>query len=160
MKGAITYNTILSEKITNILKNDCTNSLTMDFICEYISISSYSGDKSTGNVKIKEDEKILEKLRGQDVIIVEDIYDSGLTMVKLIEFLKKFEPNSVKTTVLFQKMNPENLHLNLSIDYIGFLIPCTFVIGFGLDYNEEFRNLDHLCSISKCGIETFKIKEK
>ncbi len=57
MKGAITYNTILSEKITNILKNDCTNSLTIDFICEYFSISSYSGDKSTGNVKIKEDEK-------------------------------------------------------------------------------------------------------
>jgi len=159
MKGAITYNTVLSEKITNILKNDCTNSLSMNFICEYISISSYSGDKSTGNVKIKEDEKILEKLRGQDVIIVEDIYDSGLTMVKLMEFLQKFEPASVKTTVLFQKMNKKNLALNLSIDYIGFLIPCQFVIGFGLDYNEEFRNLDHLCSINKCGIDTFKIKE-
>lgn len=159
MKGAITYNTILSEKITNILKNDCTNSLSMDFICEYISISSYSGDKSTGKVTIKEDEKILEKIRGQNVIIVEDIYDSGLTMVHLYDYLKKFEPNLIKSTVLFQKMNMKNLQVNLSIDYIGFLIPCEFVIGFGLDYNEEFRHLDHLCAINKCGIETFKIKD-
>ena len=159
MKGAIQFNTVLSEKITNILKNDCTNSLSMNFICEYISISSYSGDRSTGKVDIKEDESILEKIRGQNVIIVEDIYDSGLTMTALINFLKKFEPNLVKTAVLFQKMNMKNLQFELSIDYLGFLIPSNFVIGFGLDYNEEFRNLDHLCSINQCGIDTFKINK-
>ena len=159
MKGAITFNAVLSEKITNILKNDVKNSLNMDFQCEYISISSYENDQTTGEVKIKQDEKILEPLRGHDVIIVEDIYDSGLTMIALINFLRKFEPLSISTAVLFQKMNLRHLQLKYSINYLGFLIPNEFVIGFGLDYNEEFRTLDHLCSINQQGIDRFKIKK-
>jgi len=159
MKGAITFTAALSEKITNILKNDVKNSLNMDFQCEYISISSYENDCSTGEVKIKQDEKILEPLRGHDIIIIEDIYDSGLTMLALINFLKKFEPSSVSSAVLFQKMNVSHLELGYSINYVGFLIPNQFVIGFGLDYNEEFRTLDHLCSINQLGIEKFKIKK-
>ncbi len=159
MKGAITFNSILSEKITNILKNDVKNTLNMDFICEYISISSYENTNSTGNVKIKQDEKILEPLKGHDVIVVEDVYDSGLTMLALIDYLKKFEPSSISTAVLFQKMNINHLKLGHTITYLGFLIPNEFVIGFGLDYNEEFRNLDHLCSINQLGIDNFKIKK-
>jgi len=158
MKGAITFNSVLSEKITNILKNDIKNSLNMDFQCEYISISSYENDQSTGRVTIKQDEKILEPLKGHDIIIVEDIYDSGLTMRALINYLKKFDPTSISTAVLFQKMNKKHLKLDLTIDYLGFLIPNEFVIGFGLDYNEEFRTLDHLCSINQLGIEKFKLK--
>lgn len=158
MKGAITYNSVLSEKITSILKHDVNNSLNMDFSCEYISISSYENDKSTGVVKIKQDEKILENLKNKHIIIVEDIYDSGATMTALINYLRKFEPASIKTTVLFQKMNLKHLKYNYFVDYIGFLIPDEFVIGFGLDYNEEFRQLDHLCSINSLGIEKFKVK--
>lgn len=156
MKGAIQFNSALTEKIVSLLKSDLTKSQTLNFSVEYISISSYSGEKSTGQVKIKEDEKILEKIRGQNIIIVEDCYDSGLTMEKLIEYLFSFKPNLVKTAVLFQKMNFKNLEFNLIVDYLGFLVPDEFLIGFGLDYNEQFRNLDHLCAINKLGIEEFK----
>jgi hypoxanthine phosphoribosyltransferase len=158
LKGAIVFGTHLAEQINNILKNDITNSYSMKYFFEYISIQSYENDKSTGNVKIKADEKLLEKLRGQHIIIVEDIYDSGTSLNALMNELKKVEPLSIKSTILFQKTNPKHLEIDYEVEYLGFLIPDLFVIGFGLDYNEQFRQLNHLVTINQNGIDTFRTK--
>lgn len=160
LKGAVVFASHLAEKINDILKNDITNAYNMTYFFEYISVSSYENDTSTGNVKITAEEVLAKKLAGQNVVIVEDIYDSGQSLSKLIEHLKQFNVASIKSTILFQKINVEHLKYNYTVDYLGFLIPNEFVIGFGLDYNEMFRQLNHLCSISQFGIEAFKIKKK
>ena len=158
MKGAVVFGSSLAEKITEILNNDITDSYSMNFSVEYISVSSYVDDKSSGEVKIKVDEKISRKIKGKHVLIVEDIYDSGLSLLKLNSYLNSLQPLSICSTVLFKKMNPEHLKYNYEINYVGFLIPNSFVIGFGMDYNEEFRQLNHLCVINQEGIEHFKSK--
>ena len=158
MKGAVVFGSDLSEKITEILNNDITDSYTMTYCIEYVTVSSYVDDKSTGQVKIKMDERIQNKLKGRNVLIVEDIYDSGLSMFKLNEYLSTLGVLDIRSTVLFQKMNNEHIKYNYEVNYLGFLIPDSFVIGFGMDYNEEFRQLSHLCIISQEGIEMFRKK--
>ena len=158
LKGAIMFGSVLAEKITEILSNDITNSCTMTFSVEYVSVKSYVDDKSSGEVKIKMDDKYQAMLKGQNVLIIEDIYDSGQSMCALSKFLIGYELTSLNTAVLIQKMNPHHLKYNYEIKYLGFLIPDSFVIGFGMDYNEEFRQLNHLCVINKEGIQKFKSK--
>ncbi len=158
LKGAVVFGSTLAEKINDILSNDITNSYSMSFTVEYVTIKSYVDDKSTGDVKISLDEKVAEKLRGENVIVVEDIYDSGKSLYELDKFLLGYSPASLKSTVLIQKMNTENLKYDFQVDYLGFLVPNSFIIGFGMDYNENFRHLYHLCVINKEGIEKFKSK--
>ena len=159
LKGAVLFGTVLADKITEILSNDITNSCSMTFSVEYISVKSYVDDKSTGDVKIKMDEKYLGILKSQNVLIVEDIYDSGQSLFALTRFLMlNVQPSSLKSTVLIQKMNTHHLRYDYNIEYLGFLIPDSFVVGFGMDYNEEFRQLMHLCVINQVGIEKFKNK--
>lgn len=108
--------------------------LTMDFMV----VSSYGNStKSSGVVRIIKD---LEKdIQGKDVLIVEDIVDSGLTLSYLIEYLKSRNANSVKVCSLLDK--PERRKAKVEIDFMGFHIPDEFVIGYGLDYAEVYRNL-------------------
>lgn len=156
MKGAVKFGGALAEKITDILSNDVTNSYSMTFSVEYVDVKSYVDDKSTGDVKIKIDEKLKDKIKGRNVLIVEDIYDSGQSLYTLNNFIMTLSPLALKTAVLIQKMNMNNLKYNYMIDYIGFLVPDDFLIGFGLDYNNEFRQLNHLCTINTEGITKFK----
>jgi hypoxanthine phosphoribosyltransferase len=158
LKGAIVFSSHLSDKISDILKSDVTNSYSMKYFFDYISLSSYENDKSTGKVRIKADEQLFKKLEGQNLIIVEDIYDSGLSLSELIKELEKYNPASIKSCVLFQKQNMKHLKYNYDINYLGFLIPDEFIIGFGMDYNEQFRQLNHLCTINQAGIEAYKTK--
>jgi hypoxanthine phosphoribosyltransferase len=158
MKGAVVFGSTLAEKITDILSNDVTNSYSMTFSVEYIDIKSYQDDKSTGDVKIKVEGKIEKELQNKHVLIVEDIYDSGQCLDKLIKYLSTLNVLSIKSTVLIQKMNVNHLKYNYQIEYLGFLIPNSFVVGFGMDYNEEFRQLRHLCVLNKEGISHFKSK--
>ena len=82
----------------------------------------------------------------QNLLIVEDIIDTGATMVKLLEKLRKYEPSSIKvTSLLIKKTDRSNGYIP---DYVGFAIPDAFVVGYALDYNEYFRDLDHICVIS------------
>lgn len=158
MNGAVKFGSVLSQKITEILRSDIANYYSMNICVEYIDIKSYVDDKSTGDVKIRIDEKIKQKIKNNNVLIVEDIYDSGNSLYHLYNLLNTFEPLSLRSVVLLQKMNTEHLKYNLEIDYLCFLIPNEFVIGFGLDFNDQFRQLNHLCVISKEGIDKFKSK--
>lgn len=157
LKGAMTFASYLSEKIGTLIKN---KSSTFKYRFEYITISSYQDDKSTGNIKIKTDEGTLNQLTNKHVLVVEDIYDSGQTLNAFYELLRtNYNVLSLKSVFLLQKMNPQNLKYDFNIEYLGFLVPDDFVIGFGMDYNQEFRELGHLCCINKFGIDTFKVKE-
>jgi len=160
LKGAITFGNILQEKLHRIVDNNFEDTQT-SFMFEYVTISSYFNDSSTGKINIKSDKSIFESLEGKDVIVIEDTYDSGSSMSQLMTFLEQFNLNSLKVAVLFWKQNIKNLKYseNFLANYIGFVIPDFFVIGAGLDYNEMFRDLKHLCTISEEGKEEFKIKK-
>ncbi len=154
LKGAMTFAGHLAQKIATLIKS---KSYKLNYKFEYITISSYQNDKSTDDVQIKTDESTLKKLTGKNVIVVEDVYDSGKTLNALYKMFKStYQPLSLKSVFLIQKMNHENVKFNLQIEYLGFLVPNDFLIGFGIDYNQEFRELEHLCKINANGIDTFR----
>jgi hypoxanthine phosphoribosyltransferase len=112
----------------------------IDIECEvtFIRFSSYQNTESTG--KVKQILGLQEEIRGRDVIIVEDIVDTGMTMQEILGQLASQKPSSIKImTMLFK---PEALKVPLKLDYVGFEIENKFVVGFGLDYNGFGRNLD------------------
>lgn len=110
-----------------------------------IKVSSYSGTQSTG--KVRSLIGLQESIKGRDVIIVEDIIDTGDTALYIINELKQQEPASLKfATILFK---PEALKQNIKPDYVGFEIPSDFVVGYGLDYNGLGRNLNDIYKLKK-----------
>lgn len=114
--------------------------LTMDFMV----VSSYgSATKSSGVVRIIKD--LEREIEGKDVLIIEDIVDTGLTLSYLIENLKTRNPNSIKVCSLLDK--PDRRKAKVEIGYVGFKIPDEFVVGYGLDYAEVYRNLPFVCVI-------------
>lgn len=105
---------------------------------EFMAVSSYGGGTSTsGNVKLLKD--VSCNIKGRHVVILEDIIDSGLTLKFVAEHLRSMEPASLKICTLLDK--PERRKVDIFADYVGFTIPNEFVVGFGLDYQEFYRNL-------------------
>lgn len=149
MKGAITFAGILTDKIREILNNHSADSYNMSIFVEYINAKSYVDSKSTGEVKIAIDEKVAKKIQGRNLLVVEDVFDSGRTLNALNDHLLTLQPESLKYAIMVQKMNPLNLKYNLNIDYIGFLVPDFYIIGYGFDYNDNFRYLNHVCTIDE-----------
>lgn len=109
----------------------------------FIKVSSYDQLSSSGTVKNLIGLK--ETLHNRDVIILEDIVDSGLTMVKILEMVKQLEPKSVEVVALLQK--PEARKVNVEIKYTGFEIPNKFVVGYGLDYDGLGRNFKDILQL-------------
>ena len=105
---------------------------------EFMAVSSYGGGTSTsGNVKLLKD--VSCDIKGRHVVILEDILDSGLTLKFVTEHLRSMEPASLKICTMLDK--PERRKVDIFADYVGFTIPNEFVVGFGLDYQEFYRNL-------------------
>ncbi len=119
---------------------DLIRHLPPDATCDFLRLSSYSGTESTGTVRFDFD--LTQPITGKDVLIVEDIVDTGLTMSFLLEALEVRKPRSLKLCTLLHK--PARTKRPVPIDYLGFTIPDKFVIGYGLDYEGRFRNLDHI----------------
>lgn len=112
---------------------------------DWMALSSYgSGTKSSGSVKIIKDINI--DLSGKNILIVEDIIDSGLTLSWLYENLLSRGSESVEILTLLSK--PDAIKVDIDVKYIGFEIPNTFVVGYGLDYNEKYRNLPFIGILS------------
>lgn len=108
---------------------------------DFMSVSSYGNDtKSSGVVKIVKD--LDEAIEGKDVLVVEDIIDSGRTLSYLLETLRNRKPNSLKLCTLLDK--PERRVVEVDVHYTGFEIPDEFVIGYGLDYSQIYRNLPYI----------------
>ena len=110
-------------------------------LLDFMSVSSYGDDtKSSGVVKIIKD--LDEPLEGKNVLVVEDIIDSGRTLSYLLENLQARKPKSLKLCTLLDK--PERRVVDVDVDYTGFQIPDEFVVGFGLDYAQRYRNLPYI----------------
>lgn len=108
---------------------------------DFMSVSSYGGDtKSSGVVKIVKD--LDESLQDKHVIVVEDIVDSGRTLSYLLEMLNDRKPASMRLCTLLDK--PERRVTDVKVDYTGFEIPDEFVVGYGLDYDQRYRNLPYI----------------
>ncbi|KAI9292076.1 hypoxanthine phosphoribosyltransferase [Neoconidiobolus thromboides FSU 785] len=120
---------------------------------EFIKVRSYHNTESTGDVKISLTDKECMEWKGKNLLIVEDIIDTGNTMVKLLAKLKDYAPASVRVASLLLKKTP--LSIGYIPDYVGFAIPDEFVVGYALDYNEYFRDLDHICVISDHGKQAY-----
>ena len=110
---------------------------TIESEISFVKMTSYQGTESTG--KVKKLVGLNEDIEGRTVVIVEDIVDSGLTMEKMIEYLKEFKPAEIHICTLLLK--PDNLKRNLDIEYIAMEIPNDFIVGYGLDYDGLGRNL-------------------
>lgn len=108
---------------------------------DFMAVSSYgSGTESSGSIKMIKD--LDESIEGKDVLIVEDIVDSGRTLSKLIELLKTRKPASMKVCTLLDK--PDRRVVDVHVDYTCFAIPDEFVVGYGLDYDQKYRNLPYI----------------
>ena len=110
----------------------------IDFMC----ISSYGGTTSTGNVVVKKD--LSADIKGRHVVILEDIYDTGHSLDFTYKYLLAKEPASLKICTLLDKPERRKPGITLQPEYVGFTIPNEFVVGYGLDYNEHFRNLPYV----------------
>ena len=115
--------------------------LTVPVSMDFMSVSSYgSGTVSSGVVRIIKD--LDEPLEGKHVLIVEDIIDSGRTLSYLLRILKGRHPASIRLCTLLDK--PERRVVDVKVDYVGFEIPDEFVVGYGLDYDQQYRNLPYI----------------
>jgi hypoxanthine phosphoribosyltransferase len=117
---------------------DLAQAVEMPLTMDYIAVSSYgAATKSSGEVKLVKD--LDQSLEGRDLLVVEDIVDTGLTLNYLVNLLRARGPRTLKVAALLSK--PSRRLVEVAVDYIGFSIEDHFVVGYGLDYNERYRNL-------------------
>jgi hypoxanthine phosphoribosyltransferase len=125
---------------------DLARAMKRDVAIDFMGISTYGkGKTSSGEVKVTKDLDI--SLEGADVLIVEDIVDSGVTLNYLVHLLEQRRPKSIRIAALLDK--PERRLRPVHVSYVGFQIPDYFVVGYGLDYAERYRNLDDVCVLEE-----------
>lgn len=109
---------------------------------DFMWISSYSGANSTGKMLVRQD--VTADIKGRHVLILEDIYDTGNSLSFTVEHLLSKEPASLKICTFLDKPERRKPGITLQADYVGYTIPNAFVVGYGLDYNEHYRNLPYI----------------
>lgn len=128
----------------------------LPFTMDFIRVKSYEGTGSTGNVTINGIN--LKTIADRHVVLIEDIIDTGLTMSKLVPYLNSQEesqrPASVRVVSLLEKRTHKSC--GFKADFVGFSVPDAFVVGYGMDFNETYRDLDHLCIINPEGIAHYE----
>lgn len=124
-----------------IFMADLTRAIDLPMSVDFMAVSSYgSGTVSSGQVEIKKD--LSDSVEGKDLLIVEDILDSGNTLYYLMDMLRIRKPASIRICTLMDK--PDRRVKPIEAEYIGFTIPDAFVVGYGLDYDEKYRNLPYV----------------
>jgi hypoxanthine phosphoribosyltransferase len=120
----------------------------LDFPVEvdFVRVSSYgSGTQTSGEAKLVQG--LGRSVKGRDVLVVEDIIDTGITVAFLMDYLKKEEPSSLRLCALTDK--PSRRRTPVNIDYLGITVPDKFLVGYGLDCDEKYRNLPEICSLEE-----------
>ena len=120
---------------------DLTREIGGKIYLEFMQLSSYEGENTTCTIKLKKDIDFSE-IKGKDVLIIEDIVDTGITLNYTLEHIKKAGANSVKVCTLLNK--PSRRKIKVPIDYVGFEIENKFVLGYGMDYDQLYRNLPYI----------------
>ena len=128
LKGSVFFTTALAKY------------LAPDTKFEFIEVSSYGSGTTPGDIKMLKDTR--DSIAKKDVIIVEDIIDSGRTLKYLVDMLRNRKPNSLELCTLLSK--PERRKVDIDVKYVGFEVPNKFVVGYGMDVDEIFRNLDYI----------------
>lgn len=123
---------------------DLTKKMKTSIEIDFVKVSSYEGTESTGKINLKMD--ISENIEGRDVLIIEDIIDTGFTLNFLREHILSKNPNSLKIAVLADK--EERRIVEVPIDFVGFKIPNKYIVGYGFDYNNTYRNLPYIGSMN------------
>ena len=124
---------------------DLTKKMKTPIILDTIHAHSYVGTETSGSIKIQDD--ISTNITGKDVLIVEDIIDTGLTLNKIRDHILAKSPASLKIAVLANK--PDRRTVDVPIDYVGFEVPNKFIVGYGFDYDEKYRNLPYVGYVEK-----------
>ena len=124
-----------------VFSADLMRYLNINVSLDFMQVSSYgSGTASSGDIKIKKE--LDESIEDEHVIIVEDIIDSGNTLARLVPMLQERHPKSLKICTLLSK--PDRREVDIDVEYNGFVIPDEFVVGYGLDYDQRYRNLPYI----------------
>ena len=124
-----------------IFMADLARAIQLPLTCDFMRVSSYGSDTvSSGRIRMEFD--LSHPVRGKDVLLVEDIVDTGWTLDHVLGELRRKRPASLKLAALLHK--PERTRVEVPIDYLGFTIPDRFVVGYGLDFDGRYRNLRHL----------------
>jgi hypoxanthine phosphoribosyltransferase len=132
-------------KGASIFMSDLIRQIQLEVSLDFIAVSSYGkGSQSSGQVRLTKD--LDTSIEGLNVILVEDILDTGLTLNYLLRVLQQRKPKALRIAVLLDK--PERRIKEVKADYVGFAIPNEFVVGYGLDYAERYRNLRDVCILS------------
>jgi hypoxanthine phosphoribosyltransferase len=127
---------------------DLARAIRIPMRVDFLVVTSYGARaKTSGRVKIVT--RLTEDIKGKDVLLVEDIVDSGLTVRYLVKTLAKQKPKSIKVCTLLSK--PERRTIDVTLDYVGFKIPNRYVVGYGLDYQQKYRNLPYLAVLDMEG---------
>ncbi|XP_077009756.1 phosphoribosyltransferase domain-containing protein 1 [Tamandua tetradactyla] len=151
LKGGYKFCADLVAHLTNISRN---SNRFVPMKVDFIKLRSYRNDQSTEEMQIFGGND-LSALSGKNVLIVEDVVGTGRTMQALLSSIEKYKPNMVKVASLLVKRTPRSD--GFRPDYAGFEIPDLFVVGYALDYNEHFRDLNHICVINERGKEKYRV---
>ncbi len=128
-------------KGASVFVADLIRNINLDVNIDFMSVSSYGNStESSGTIKILKDLDV--DIEGKNVLIVEDIIDSGLTLSNLVDTLKTRNPKSLKLCTLLDK--PQRRKVDMHVDYVGFVIEDKFIVGYGIDYAEKYRNLPYI----------------
>jgi hypoxanthine phosphoribosyltransferase len=127
---------------------DLARAIRIPMRVDFLIVTSY-GSQSKTSGKVKVITELTEDIKGKDVLLVEDIVDSGLTVQYLIKTLGKQKPKSIKVCTLLSK--PERRTIDVALEYVGFKIPNKYVVGYGLDYQQKYRNLPYLAVLDMEG---------
>ncbi|XP_064613788.1 hypoxanthine-guanine phosphoribosyltransferase-like [Liolophura sinensis] len=153
LKGGYKFFADLMDRIKQLNRN--TNE-SVPLSVDFIRTRSYVNEKSTGNVNIIGADHLVT-LKGKNVLVVEDIVDTGKTIQNLLQTLMEFKPKTVRVASLLVKRTVNSS--GYRPDYIGFEVPDKFVVGYALDYNEYFRDLNHICVINNNGKKKYAVKK-
>ncbi len=123
--------------------SDLIRQMDCDFKCDFLGLSSYTGTQSTGEVKVTLD--LSQSIQNKHVILIEDIVDTGTTIEAIYQMLRARKPESITTVTLLHK--PEAQKNDFKPEYVGFSIGNEFVVGYGLDYNQQFRTLPYIAQV-------------
>jgi len=125
------------------------------YLEHYVRLKSYCNDESSGQLKVLSED--LSILKGENVLLVEDIVDTGLTLTKFCGWLEaNVRPKTISVTSLLEKRTPKSN--GFKADFVGFSVPDVFVVGFSLDYNEFFRDLEHICIVNTFGSDKYRLE--
>lgn len=133
--------------------NDLLKQLSTPMDIEFITASSYSGVNSTGNVVIDKNDSLKANIRGKNILLIDDIYDTGLTLSRILGWLSECGAKSVKTCILLKKQI--NHTKKIKIDFLGTSIEDEFVVGYGLDFDGQYRDLPFIGVLAANGTRIF-----